>query len=104
MARKPREQEAETTQDPYASQPNYSQTSIVDTTAELVNASPVRASAEENREPIDAPPAPRYRVLNTQYVMARGGRTILRAGKTIDSMNYDIESLVGQGVQLEATG
>lgn len=107
MARKAREQqEHDAAAGVYESSPSYpNRFEIIDTTAELVDGSPLMPSAVErdgSSGGAEVRPPSQYRVLATQYVMARGGRTILRAGKIIDAHNFDIAALASQGVQLEA--
>lgn len=70
-------------------------------TPPLVQAPPMSTVREVGVVEDVAPPQ-RYRVLRSQYVMASGGRTILREGKVIDESAYDIPNLRSQGVSLEA--
>lgn len=43
----------------------------------------------------------RYRVLNGGHITWNGNRTVMRAGKEIDSLNYDVTKLRQQGIKLE---
>lgn len=102
MARKPRTTE-DAPFDPYTSvtQP---MSEIIDTTAELVNPSPLQPSAVERDGAVFvvAPP-PKYRVMRQALVMNRGARVLLRPGKLVDEANYDVPALMQQGVELERT-
>ena len=104
MARKPRDvsDEEQQNETPYQSAPAFSQTDVIDAGAELVNESPMRASAVA-RDGIapDVPAPPRFMVQRDQYVMSKGGRTLLRAGKIVDEHNFDLTALRSQGVMLE---
>ena len=102
MARKPRDLDSEN-QLPESYAQTLSQMDVVDSSAELINQSPIMPSAVDRDGIARAYVAPpkSYRVLVTQYVMSKGGRTILRAGKVLDSSNFDLVALATQGVQLE---
>jgi len=70
--------------------------------------SEVVADAREKNKPPPAaakPPevkVPRvFRVKEDKRALVNGYRTILRAGKEIDELNYDIRRLLSQGVKLE---
>ena len=103
MARKPREQSEEPTPDPYQSAPQYSAVEVIDTTAEMVNQSPWMPSATERDGAMaQVAPPPQFRVVVSQYIMSKGGRTLLRAGKLVNAHGFDLAALVSQGVQLEA--
>ena len=67
----------------------------------LLQETPMGDATEHGAPLVDAPPPPQYRVVRSQYVMVRGGRTILREGKVIDERNYDLPALISQGVTLE---
>jgi adenylate kinase len=98
MARKQRTDE-ETT-NPYSSvTPGV--TDIIDSSMELVNQSPVMASAVE-RDGLVAQMAPmrKYRVERQALIMNNGCRTMMKVGKIVDSSNYNLEALRSQGVQL----
>jgi hypothetical protein len=102
MARKPREfSDSPESADLYSSA-LPSVVEIVEGDAPLVNQSPILASAvdRDNAARADIAPPPRFRVLDTQYVMSRGGRVLLRAGKIVDEHNFDLAALVSQGVRL----
>jgi hypothetical protein len=106
MARKPREQQDERDQqaaEPYASAPAFNQMDVVDASVALVNQSPMMPSAADRDgcALAEVPPPRSYKVLQSQYVMSKGGRSILRAGKVVDELNFDIAALESQGVQLE---
>jgi hypothetical protein len=58
------------------------------------------AASEEPLE--EKPVVHRFRVLADRPISAGGSRTTLRAGKEIDSLNYNIRDLRQQGVQLQA--
>lgn len=104
-ARDPQQQEQEPT-GVYESSPAFpARVDVVDASAELIEGSPMMPSAVERdgaevAAEVEGPA--RYRVLSTQYVMSRGGRTLMRAGKIVDAHNFDIPALASQGVQLEA--
>ena len=104
MARKPREQnEAEQVVDPYQSAPQYSATDVIDTSAELVNPSPwMPSAASRDGGTVEVEAPPKFRVVVSQYIMSKGGRTLLRAGKIVDAHGFDLAALTSQGVQLEA--
>lgn len=80
---------------------------VIDDSAELVEPSPKVVMAP--RVPlVPVPPekaaefAPkRYRVVKTARLLYRGYITDLKAGKVVDSSNYDIANLQQQGIQLE---
>lgn len=106
MARKARQFFAEeTTSSETISSSEYmasSATEIVDNSAELVDPAPIMPSAVDRdgaTEIVVAPP-PKYRVVRDALVMSHGHRTWLRTGKVIDTSNYDMGSLLSQGVQL----
>lgn len=106
MARKHREQQDERDQsgaEPYASALAFNQVDVVDTSADMVNQSPIMPSAAERDGHVvaEVPPPRVYKVLQSQYVMSKGGRTLLRAGKVLDEHNFNIDALESQGVQLE---
>ena len=48
------------------------------------------------------PKPKRYRVLNGGNVMFNNVRTVLRVGKEVTNLNYDIAGLQRQGIRLEA--
>lgn len=107
MARKPRDpnEQNEAGAGVYESIPPFpSRVEMIDSSAELINASPLMPSAvdRDGASAADVASPPRYRVLTTQYVMTKGGRTLIRAGKIVDANNFDLPSLASQGVQLEA--
>jgi hypothetical protein len=102
MARKPREQNEEQGPEPYQSAPAHA-AEVIDASVELINPSPMRPSAAaRDGSMVEVEPPPRYRVVASQYIMSKGGRTLLRAGKIVDSHGFDLPALVSQGVQLEA--
>jgi hypothetical protein len=49
----------------------------------------------------NVPKAKKYRVLNGGMITWRGNRTPMKAGKIIDSVQYDIPSLRSQGIKME---
>lgn len=108
MARKARDQQTEETEGTaiYSSPQTMIGVDDVDDSAPLVNQSMLGTSAvlRDGNAAIDAPKPMTYMVLREQWIMGRGGRTILRQGKVIDSLNYDIESLRSQGVELREFG
>lgn len=64
------------------------------------------ASAYRAPDP-DAPPPPevkRYRVLNEITIMSHGCKTLMRTGKEVDDVSYDISNLERQGVRLQPLG
>jgi len=70
--------------------------------------SEVKADARDKNKPpppTKKPPevkVPRvFRVKEDKRALVNGYRTILRAGKEIDTLNYDIRRLQSQGVKLE---
>lgn len=69
-------------------------------TPPMMEAPKLGDATEHGNAPVEAPPVPRYRVERSQYIMQAGGRVILREGKVIDGLNYNIEQLISQGVQL----
>ena len=102
MARKMRMNgETETEVDPYTSGTPVVQTDIIDTTAELVNMSPMRPSAVE-RDAATAVVAPttKFVVERDAFVMNRGCRVRMHRGKVVDKSNFDLASLRQQGVIL----
>lgn len=109
MARKPRDQDQAASaegESVYTSPVGAFAVDDVDDSAPLINQSPVGSNAAQ-RDGVaiaDAPKAASYVVMREQWIMARGGRTILRQGKVIDSLNYDITSLLSQGVALQECG
>lgn len=60
---------------------------------------PLHSVVEESTE--EVPPPQRFRVLEDKAVAANGHRFTMRAGKEIDSANYDIPLLRRFGVKLE---
>lgn len=57
------------------------------------------ANPFEGRGP--GPKPKRYRVLNGGQVMFQNVRTVLKAGKEVSSVGYDIGALKKQGIKLE---
>lgn len=51
--------------------------------------------------PVKAPDVQYYRVIKGGPIQAAGYRSVLREGKEIDSVNYDIRALQQQGIRLE---
>lgn len=98
MARKARDTEEQQTQ-PTEVYTSFGE-EVIETSATLVNPSPMRPSVAD-RAGIEVEGPSQYRVLASQYVMSRGGRTLLRAGKIVDAHNFDLAALASQGVQLE---
>lgn len=112
MARKQRmqenEQEASGTPDPYVSgviQQSSAQ-ELIDKSAELINPCPVLSSAvaRDGCTTAEVPATKRFRVVEGCMAMVKGGRVLLRVGKIVDATNYDVPSLVSQGVRLVEIG
>lgn len=51
--------------------------------------------------PEEVPPVHRYTVVADKQILSNGFRTTLKAGKIVDSLNYDIKHLKKQGVRLQ---
>jgi hypothetical protein len=69
-----------------------------DTTSEVV--ADAREKTPKREEPKAKPPRC-FRVLEDKRVLVNGYRTMLRAGKEVDEVNYRIGKLIQQGVKLQ---
>lgn len=70
----------------------------------LVNQSPLLAPASdpEREAALAQVPGPtRFRVTRSQYVLVNGHSVVMKAGKIVDTHNYDVPKLLSQGVALE---
>jgi hypothetical protein len=70
----------------------------------VVNAAPVVADATQKNPPVAAkgPKVEYFRVTRGGFVQSPGGvRSMLREGKEIDTLNYDVNRLRQQGIRME---
>jgi hypothetical protein len=69
---------------------------------DLTNTTPLLESAVKADGPrvVHIAPPRRYLVKAAAYVMIKGVKAILRAGKILDAANYDIANLRSQGIEL----
>lgn len=65
------------------------------------DAKPRRAARPAPEPPVEVPPAARWRVTRGGNVMVRGLKTMMREGKVVDELNYDVDQLRQQGIALE---
>ncbi len=66
---------------------------------ELVNLAPIMQSVAVVKE--NEPPVKRYRVIRGAFINQRGSVSEMRKGAIVDELNYDIESLITAGIDLQ---